>query len=382
MDGFRKEREVEIGMRNGEGKGVPDPSQSDDPRVERSAPGLRLHEGRRLQLQFAPNCASEDICDAMERLQLPLANEDAFCTRYALMELVSNAVRASRDRAAVVPVCVEIWLDGNRMRFKVSDAAGGFDLSLLPYDFTGSDEEVDLVSDAFDSYRKASNFKRFGLGLLLSRRAADEFRLRFVDAKGKPAPWKGEGSVYGTVITFSKGTSRAGEVQARERRRYPRRASYAKAQADRALAYVRDFSEAGARISIVGPACPSPGETLWLKSTLPAQDGLDIRGRCEVVWLASIGPYREAGVRFLDPAEEMQKSLRRISQWPKEGDGRDESASTVMVQLLDGAAESYPRPPTTGAAEITESGSGLGRAIGARPEKLATLHDSEQVVET
>ena len=79
---------------------------------------------------------------------------------------------------------------------------------------------------------------------------------------------------------------------------------------------------------------------MWLKSTIPAQDGLDILVRCEVAWLASIGPYSEAGVKFLDPAEEMRKFLRRISQLPKERNGQDESAPAVMVQLLDGAAES------------------------------------------
>ena len=234
-------------MRNGERAGVSIPSRIDNDCVERNATGLTPGEGGRLRLQFTPNCTGEDICGAMARLRLPLANEDAFCTRYALMELVSNAARASRDRATVVPVCVEIWLDGDRTRFRVSDAAGGFDPGLLPYDFTGSDEEVDLVSDAFDSYREVNDFKRFGLGLLLSRRAADEFQLVFVDSKGKRVAWKDDGSVHGTVITFSKSTSPVGDVQVREQRRYPRRASYAKAKADCALAYVRDFSEGGGK---------------------------------------------------------------------------------------------------------------------------------------
>jgi len=175
-----------------------DPAQCD------RGPSRSSPPARGLRLLFPPGCSSVAICQTLDRLVLPLSEGDASCARYALVELVANAVRASADKNVPEPVSLVIWRDGDRLRFRVSDCAGGFDLRALPYDFFSPCHDVDLESEAFDHYRKQRHGARFGLGLILARRSVEEFRLCFVDGRGREAPWRGDGSIRGTDITFSK----------------------------------------------------------------------------------------------------------------------------------------------------------------------------------
>ena len=184
-------------MRSDSANGGPEPTDRQPVRV---GPGGVT----RLRIAFHSDCANSDICNTLENLSFPLTEDEACCQLYALMELVANAVRASRSRDAPTPVRVEIWCDGSRLMSRVSDSAGGFDPALLPYDFYGSDDEIDLESEAFDAYRQRNRGARFGLGLIMARRAADEFRLFFVDGDGRETPWRADGSVRGTVVAFSK----------------------------------------------------------------------------------------------------------------------------------------------------------------------------------
>jgi len=158
---------------------------------------------RRLRLSFPPDSSNADLCDALEALELPLGRREACCVRYALVELAANALRASVERGATEPVCVEVTCDGERLYFRVSDGAGGFDPRSLPYDLDASDD-LDPQSERFEAYRRAHGETRFGLGLLTVRRAVDDFRLRLVRRDGLETEWRDDGTVHGTVVTFSK----------------------------------------------------------------------------------------------------------------------------------------------------------------------------------
>jgi len=158
---------------------------------------------RRIKLSFRNTCSIVDICDTVESLSLPLGNDDECCARYSLMELLNNAVRASAETNAAQPPCLELCCDSDQLNFRVSDQAGGFDPKRLPYDFYAVKDEIDLEDEAFDEYRTTHNDMRFGIGLVMARRAMPNFRLFFVDANGDETVWKDDGSVLGTVITFS-----------------------------------------------------------------------------------------------------------------------------------------------------------------------------------
>jgi len=158
---------------------------------------------QRTRFSFEADVSSTSICDCVHALDLPLDSTSRNLTRYALIELLMNAVRASAETGAADPVIAEIRRDREGVRATVTDSAGGFDLGCLPYDFSSDPETVDISSSAFEAYRKKHDNKRFGLGLLMVRRAVDWFELFFVDASGEPAPWRGKGSVQGTCARFS-----------------------------------------------------------------------------------------------------------------------------------------------------------------------------------
>ena len=72
----------------------------------------------------------------------------------------------------------------------------------LPYDPTGSLDDVDVASVSFSEYTEKHGQSRFGMGLLIAKRGCPNFRLSFTDSEGKETPWRGEGSVRGTAVTF------------------------------------------------------------------------------------------------------------------------------------------------------------------------------------
>ena len=159
--------------------------------------------GSRVRLSFSNDCSSDAIFDALQNLVLPLGEESVICMRYALVELVANAVRASRDHHALTPVRLTIWSEDDQFRFELIDHAGGFDPAILPYDFYGSADAINLESDTFDAYRARNGHRRFGIGLVMARRAVEDFRLDFLDADGCEREWASDGSIKGTVVRFS-----------------------------------------------------------------------------------------------------------------------------------------------------------------------------------
>ena len=179
------------------------PSQKGDETPGRRPLRVAPDGVRRLRLTFTSDCTSASLCDVLADLDLPLTRVDMICVRYALMELLANALRASLEKHAGDGVCLEIWCDGDRLRFKASDSAGGFDVRLLPYDLNSSCDDVDLESEVFDQYRQRYHDTRFGLGLVSARTAVREFRLVFLDHAGREVPWKDDGSIKGTEVTFS-----------------------------------------------------------------------------------------------------------------------------------------------------------------------------------
>ena len=157
----------------------------------------------RTRLTFQPEVTPCAVCEAVQSLVLPLDQTSLHLARYALIEVVMNAVRASAERDAEGPVVAEVWFDPGKVHMMVADEAGGFDLGDLPYDFSADPYSVDPTAKEFAEYRVRYEYTRFGLGLLMVRRAVEGFRLAFVDRSGQEAPWRGVGSVAGTRISFA-----------------------------------------------------------------------------------------------------------------------------------------------------------------------------------
>jgi len=175
-------------------------------RVTAEAPIRTIHvssdPGSCVRLSFENDCDNDTLFDTFQNLVLPLNEESAICVRYALTELAANAIRASRDRHVSDPVCLTIRSESKRLCFELKDSAKGFDPAILPYDLYGSEDDIDLESEAFDAYRARCGMRRFGLGLIMARQAVEDFRLSFLDTADQERAWTPDGMIKGTVVRF------------------------------------------------------------------------------------------------------------------------------------------------------------------------------------
>lgn len=124
--------------------------------------------------------------------------------RYALLELLNNSLRAHRTHAVAEKIHVKIVADDDAMRITISDRGRGFDLASLPYDMETPVDEIDTDGVAFQEYREAAQYTRFGMGLLTARRVFSDFVLVFVDAEDGPVEFS-SGNVVGTRISLAIG---------------------------------------------------------------------------------------------------------------------------------------------------------------------------------
>ena len=118
---------------------------------------------------------------------------------FALLELVSNSIRAHEEKGIREPVVVELRSTDHRLTVLVLDRGGGFDVSLLPYSLDEPVPPMDLLSSRFIEYRERYDNKRFGMGLIAVRRVFPEFSLYFVDEERNRVQWPSP-RITGTAI--------------------------------------------------------------------------------------------------------------------------------------------------------------------------------------
>ncbi len=123
---------------------------------------------------------------------------------FALLELISNSIRAHRERSVLEPVMVTFTASDEELAITVLDAGRGFNPSLLPYDLEASIDTVDLMGDAFAAYRDRNGNRRFGMGIYSVKKIFPRFSLTFIDRAGQPCPWY-SGIVKGTRIDLGIG---------------------------------------------------------------------------------------------------------------------------------------------------------------------------------
>jgi anti-sigma regulatory factor (Ser/Thr protein kinase) len=131
--------------------------------------------------------------------------------RFALLELVNNSLRAHRSESVEDPIFLEFQIIQNQsdignanqigLRIVLEDHGRGFDPSDLPYNLYGPVDTVDLQSDSFQLYREMHNQQRFGMGLFVTKRTFDSFRLEFIDFNENTTPYN-PGKIRGTRISL------------------------------------------------------------------------------------------------------------------------------------------------------------------------------------
>jgi anti-sigma regulatory factor (Ser/Thr protein kinase) len=163
----------------------------------------RQKKYKQLQFTFSTKVSFEKILATLNEVSFNGSTRNDEQAVYAILELISNSLRAHREKKIREKIVLKIHTDGERVLVKLKDKGGGFDPSHLPYDINLPVEEIDPVSESFDSYRQKHDYKRFGMGLLLARKIFPGFKLSFVDENGM---------VQGTIVDLCNKEFDTGDV--------------------------------------------------------------------------------------------------------------------------------------------------------------------------
>ncbi|MEE8590323.1 MAG: ATP-binding protein [Spirochaetia bacterium] len=155
-----------------------------------------------ITLNIHPDADFREVLQILESIQFPDFVENADNIKYAVLELISNSLRAHREKKVDKQVMAVFRAEDTRIDVEVKDFGGGFDPKRLPYSLDAPIETIDQTSDEFEKYQKKHNFLRFGMGLLITRKTFRLFELIFFDEDEQPVEW-GEGRVNGTMIRVS-----------------------------------------------------------------------------------------------------------------------------------------------------------------------------------
>lgn len=105
--------------------------------------------------------------------------------RYSLLELVNNSIRAHKEKNEDRDILLRIKLSEDEVIITLKDWGGGFDINILPYDINQELNEIDINNQDFLNYREKYGYHRFGMGLFISKKTFNHFKLRFVGHKGE-----------------------------------------------------------------------------------------------------------------------------------------------------------------------------------------------------
>lgn len=154
---------------------------------------------KRVIMNISGDAPFHEILKQVNGLTIPESPHDDEHTRYAMLELINNSLRAHREQGINESIRTELIVDGADLGIFIRDMGGGFDITGLPYDINESVEEIDTNSGRFQSYREDNQYKRFGMGLIVARRLFPVFKVTFYDESGLEVPYATDG-IVGTQI--------------------------------------------------------------------------------------------------------------------------------------------------------------------------------------
>lgn len=149
-----------------------------------------------------PNAEFREVLLTLESINFPDFVENAENIKYAVLELISNSLRAHRERNIDRQVIAVFRAEDSKIDIEVKDFGGGFDPDILPYALEAPADSIDQTSDSFERYQEKHNQLRFGMGLLISKKTFPFFQVIFFDETGQPVRW-GQSPVTGTMIRLS-----------------------------------------------------------------------------------------------------------------------------------------------------------------------------------
>ena len=158
---------------------------------------FRKRATKALRVQLDPRSRIRDVLEQLSLLELEGIEHEKERIVYALIELITNSIRAQREKDRLDPIGLEISAREGYYLFVLRDSGGGFDPRELPYDLSLPPSIVNVEDPKFHVYRERHEFARFGMGIHIARLTFDDFELSFIDKTGAPSPWY-SGRVWGT----------------------------------------------------------------------------------------------------------------------------------------------------------------------------------------
>ena len=140
-----------------------------------------------------------EILKKVNGLTIPDSPHDDEHTRYAVLELINNSLRAHREKGVREKIRTEYRVEDDTLEITITDKGGGFDPASLPYDLKDPVDDVDTNGNRFQEYREQNQYKRFGMGILVARRLFPTFSISFYDSDGNDVPYDAD-EVEGTRI--------------------------------------------------------------------------------------------------------------------------------------------------------------------------------------
>jgi anti-sigma regulatory factor (Ser/Thr protein kinase) len=257
----------------------------------------------RLKILFSPEFSGAFFYKILELIEFPLSEKEDVLFRFAITELVTNAIRASKENNVDMSVRIEFSIFNDFLRVVVQDHGRGFDTCLLPFKIDEDIKDRNVFSGKFLKYREKHGHKRFGMGLLSAKMVMDELCLNFFDHNGEGAVWKGNDSVLGTIIRASKridlekSSTRRNVERLRKSERY---SLFVKIRVnDNKDAYLVDLSLDGAKLLMFFNEDIKENDeiTLGLKD-LDGKQTLPII-RANVKWIAEMHAIYQIGVKYI-----------------------------------------------------------------------------------
>jgi anti-sigma regulatory factor (Ser/Thr protein kinase) len=129
----------------------------------RTAIQFQLHSDSRLREQL------NDMLNELFR-QTPLADEDIGRIRYAVLEMVQNAVEWGNQRREDLEVNISYEVTADAIKFVITDQGEGFDPQHVPH-AANDDDPVGHMS-----IREKLGLRDGGFGILISKGMVDEFK--------------------------------------------------------------------------------------------------------------------------------------------------------------------------------------------------------------
>jgi len=157
---------------------------------------------KQVSMNIYPDAPFNKILKEINSLTLPIDYQNDEHTRYAILELINNSIRAQKENSSKEPIKLEIKIENNIMTVVITDSGRGFDISDLPYDINEPVKQIDPNKKSFQDYREKNQYKRFGLGLLVARKQFHQFEITFYNNKNETVP-SGSIEIKGTIIKMS-----------------------------------------------------------------------------------------------------------------------------------------------------------------------------------